>query len=95
MLRTHDFSVTVDEPGVSVARCAPGSRGNRRVNMVPLPGVEAAVIVPPLYANGWIGLEDNSILFSLSNLEWEDAMHDDIRVQLGPFEGAAGQMREQ
>lgn len=40
----------------------------------------SVLIVPPLYANGWIGLEDNSILFSLSNLEWEEAMHDDIRI---------------
>lgn len=40
----------------------------------------ALLIVPPLYANGWIGLEDNSVLFSLSNLEFEEAKHDDIRI---------------
>lgn len=40
----------------------------------------ALLVVPPLYANGWVGLEDNSILFSLSNLEFKDAKHDDIRI---------------
>lgn len=40
----------------------------------------ALLVVPPLYANGWVGLEDNSILFSLSNLVFEDAKHDDIRI---------------
>lgn len=40
----------------------------------------ALLVVPPLYANGWVGLEDNTILFSLSNLEFEDARHDDIRI---------------
>lgn len=40
----------------------------------------ALLVVPPLYANGWVGLEDHSILFSLSNLVFEDARHDDIRI---------------
>tara|TARA_Y100000593_G_C4286772_1_gene325912 strand:- start:764 stop:1267 length:504 start_codon:yes stop_codon:yes gene_type:complete len=39
-----------------------------------------AVIVPAFYANGWISLEDNTILVSLSNLRFEKAMHDDIRI---------------
>ena len=40
----------------------------------------ALLVVPPLYANGWVGLEDNTILFSLSNLIFEEAKHDDIRI---------------
>lgn len=40
----------------------------------------AVLIIPPLFANGWIGLEDNTILFSLSNLEFSDAKNDDIRI---------------
>lgn len=40
----------------------------------------AVLVVPPLYANGWVGLEHDSLLFSLSNLEFEDAKHDDIRI---------------
>jgi len=40
----------------------------------------AVLVVPPLYANGWVGLEEESTLFSLSNLEFEDAKHDDIRI---------------
>ena len=38
------------------------------------------VIVPAYYANGWVSLEDNTILVSLSNLRFERAMHDDIRI---------------
>jgi len=38
------------------------------------------VIVPAYYANGWISLEENTILVSLSNLRFEKAMHDDIRI---------------
>lgn len=48
---------------------------------------QALLIVPPLYANGWVGLEDNSTLFSLSNLIHEEAKDDDIRINpyiIGP-----------
>ncbi|MGC9332487.1 MAG: WxcM-like domain-containing protein [Bacteroidales bacterium] len=40
----------------------------------------ALLVVPPLYANGWVGLEDHSVLFSLSNLIFEDAKNDDLRI---------------
>jgi dTDP-4-dehydrorhamnose 3,5-epimerase-like enzyme len=36
--------------------------------------------IPPYYANGWIGLEDRTILVSLTNLRYEQAMQDDIRI---------------
>tara|TARA_Y100000034_G_C6851887_1_gene386536 strand:- start:767 stop:1270 length:504 start_codon:yes stop_codon:yes gene_type:complete len=38
------------------------------------------LVIPPYYANGWISLEDNTILTSLSNLRFEEAMNDDIRI---------------
>ncbi|MGQ9621263.1 MAG: hypothetical protein ACUVTX_09820, partial [Bacteroidales bacterium] len=38
------------------------------------------LVIPPLYANGWISLEDHTILVSLSNLVYEEAMDDDIRI---------------
>jgi len=38
------------------------------------------LVIPPLYANGWISLEDNTILVSLSNLIFEEAKEDDIRI---------------
>lgn len=38
------------------------------------------LVIPPLYANGWISLEDHTILVSLSNLVYEDAKDDDIRI---------------
>jgi len=38
------------------------------------------LIIPPLYANGWISLEDHTILVSLSNLVYEEAKDDDIRI---------------
>ncbi|GAB4379220.1 MAG: hypothetical protein Kow0042_28380 [Calditrichia bacterium] len=38
------------------------------------------LIIPPLYANGWISLEDHTILASLSNLIYEEAKDDDIRI---------------
>jgi dTDP-4-dehydrorhamnose 3,5-epimerase-like enzyme len=38
------------------------------------------VIVPAYFANGWISLEDNTILVSLSNLRFEKAKNDDIRI---------------
>lgn len=40
----------------------------------------AVLIVPALYANGWVSLEDNTVLFSLGSIRWEKAMHDDIRI---------------
>ena len=40
----------------------------------------AVLIVPALYANGWVSLEDNTVLFSLGSIRWEQAMHDDIRI---------------
>ena len=36
--------------------------------------------IPPYYANGWISLEDHTVLTALSNLRFEKAMHDDIRI---------------
>ena len=36
--------------------------------------------IPTHYANGWISLEPNTILTSLSNLRFEQAMEDDIRI---------------
>lgn len=38
------------------------------------------LVIPAFYANGWISLEDHSVLFSLSNLRYEKAMKDDIRI---------------
>ena len=38
------------------------------------------LIIPAYYANGWISLEDHTILFSLSNLRFEKAVHDDLRI---------------
>jgi len=38
------------------------------------------LIIPPYYANGWISLEDHTILVSLSNLRYEEAKDDDIRI---------------
>ena len=40
----------------------------------------AVLIVPTYYANGWVSLEDNSILFALGSIRWEDAKDDDIRI---------------
>jgi len=36
--------------------------------------------IPPYYANGWISLEDHTVLTALSSLRYEDAMKDDIRI---------------
>ena len=41
---------------------------------------QGVLIIPAYYANGWMSLEDNTILVSLSNLRFEKAMHDDIRI---------------
>lgn len=38
------------------------------------------LIVPAFYANGWISLEEHTVLVSLSNLRYEEAMEDDIRI---------------
>jgi len=38
------------------------------------------LVIPPLFANGWISLEDHTILVSLSNLIYEEAKDDDIRI---------------
>jgi dTDP-4-dehydrorhamnose 3,5-epimerase-like enzyme len=38
------------------------------------------LVIPAYHANGWISLEDHSVLVSLSNLRYEHAMHDDIRI---------------
>ena len=38
------------------------------------------LIIPPYYANGWMSLEDHTILASLSNLRYEEAKDDDIRI---------------
>ena len=40
----------------------------------------AVLIVPALYANGWVSLEDNTVLFSLGSIRWEQAKDDDIRI---------------
>ena len=39
--------------------------------------------IPAGYANGWISLEDHTILVSLSNLRFDKAKDDDIRID--PF----------
>jgi len=41
---------------------------------------QGVLAIPAYYANGWISLEDNTILVSLSNLRFERAKHDDIRI---------------
>lgn len=40
----------------------------------------AVLFVPAGYANGWISLEDHTVLVSLGNLRFEDAKNDDIRI---------------
>jgi len=37
------------------------------------------VIIPPGYANGWMSLEDNTILVSLSTSTFEESAQDDMR----------------
>jgi len=39
-----------------------------------------ALGIPAYYAGGWISLEDQTVLVGLSNLRYEDALHDDIRI---------------
>lgn len=36
--------------------------------------------IPPFYANGWVSLENHTVLASLSNLRYEEALDDDIRI---------------
>ena len=38
------------------------------------------LVIPAFYANGWVSLEDHTILVSLSNLRYDKAKHDDIRI---------------
>lgn len=38
------------------------------------------LIIPAYYANGWVSLEDHSVLVSLSNTRFEVAKDDDIRI---------------
>ncbi len=40
----------------------------------------AVLIVPVLFANGWVSLEDHTILVSLGSLRFEKAKDDDIRI---------------
>lgn len=40
----------------------------------------AALIVPTYYANGWVSLEDNTVLFALGSIRFEEAKDDDIRI---------------
>jgi len=37
------------------------------------------VIIPPGYANGWVSLEDNTIIVALSTSTFEESVNDDIR----------------
>ena len=38
------------------------------------------IVIPPKFANGWISLQDNTILVALSNLRFEKAKDDDLRL---------------
>jgi dTDP-4-dehydrorhamnose 3,5-epimerase-like enzyme len=40
----------------------------------------AVLFVPANYANGWISLEDHTVLVALGNLRFEKAKNDDIRI---------------
>lgn len=40
----------------------------------------AVLYIPPYYANGWISLENHTVLTALSNLRYEKAKDDDIRL---------------
>ncbi len=37
------------------------------------------VIIPPGYANGWISLEEDTILIGISNATFEESVNDDLR----------------
>ncbi len=38
------------------------------------------LVIPAFFANGWISLEDHSVLAALSNSRFEEAMNDDFRL---------------
>ena len=38
------------------------------------------VVIPPGYANGWVSLEDGTILISLSSATFEESIQDDVRL---------------
>jgi len=38
------------------------------------------LVIPACFANGWISLEDHSVLVSLSSSRYEEAMDDDFRL---------------
>jgi dTDP-4-dehydrorhamnose 3,5-epimerase-like enzyme len=38
------------------------------------------LVIPACFANGWISLEDHSVLVSLSSSRYEEAMEDDFRL---------------
>jgi dTDP-4-dehydrorhamnose 3,5-epimerase-like enzyme len=40
----------------------------------------AVLYIPAYYANGWVSLEDHSVLIGLSNLRFEKAKNDDLRI---------------
>jgi dTDP-4-dehydrorhamnose 3,5-epimerase-like enzyme len=40
----------------------------------------AVLFIPAYYANGWISLEDHSVLVGLSNSRFEKAKNDDLRI---------------
>lgn len=40
----------------------------------------AVLVIPACFANGWISLEDHSVLVSLSSSRFEEAMDDDFRI---------------
>lgn len=40
----------------------------------------AVLFIPAFYANGWISLEEHSVLIGLSNLRFEKAKNDDLRI---------------
>jgi len=41
---------------------------------------QGVVAIPAYYANGWVSLEDNTILVCLSSLRFENTKDDDIRI---------------
>ncbi len=42
------------------------------------------IVVPPTYANGWVSLQDNTILVCVSNLSVQESLMDDKRID--PYE---------
>lgn len=41
------------------------------------------LVIPPFFANGWISLEEHTVLVALSNLRYEQARDDDLRLEPG------------